>query len=284
MQKKADDLKKLMLLRFFEKDNFLLFIYKKAERIASALYLVSTLMSDNEPMRRQLRETAVAPISRILSLMNSALSKPETVSAAAVDFLKLSSLLDMSKTAGLISEMNFTVLKKEIENLLETISFRYFSKNDREVKKFFLDKEFFAVPINQLDPSIVPEQTADASRGKQSLYTLSDVHHLRGGLKGQNIKGQNISRESAANSISSPHKSQTQYTKNTKIDKRQSSAREDVILKLLRERNNLTIRDFSSVIKDCSEKTIQRELLRMVSSGVLKKEGERRWSHYSLNL
>ncbi|MBU6390381.1 hypothetical protein KGQ31_02440, partial [Patescibacteria group bacterium] len=99
----ADDLKKLMLLRFFEKDNFLLFIYKKAERIASALYLVSTLMSDNEPMRRQLRETAVAPISRILSLMNSALSKPETVSAAAVDFLKLSSLLDMSKTAGLIS-------------------------------------------------------------------------------------------------------------------------------------------------------------------------------------
>jgi len=45
----------------------------------------------------------------------------------------------------------------------------------------------------------------------------------------------------------------------------------------------LTIKDFTKNIKDCSEKTIQRELLAMVAKGVLKKEGERRWSKYFLS-
>ena len=44
----------------------------------------------------------------------------------------------------------------------------------------------------------------------------------------------------------------------------------------------LTIKDFAKNIKDCSDKTIQRELISMVTSGVLKKEGERRWSKYFL--
>ena len=42
------------------------------------------------------------------------------------------------------------------------------------------------------------------------------------------------------------------------------------------------IKDVSPLIKGCSEKTIQRELLSMVKSGILKKEGEKRWSKYSL--
>jgi len=44
----------------------------------------------------------------------------------------------------------------------------------------------------------------------------------------------------------------------------------------------LSVKDFTRVIKDCSEKTIQRELLDLVEKGIVKKEGERRWSRYSL--
>jgi hypothetical protein len=42
------------------------------------------------------------------------------------------------------------------------------------------------------------------------------------------------------------------------------------------------VKDVSAVVKDCSEKTLQRELLALVAQGVLKKEGERRWSSYVL--
>ena len=58
--------------------------------------------------------------------------------------------------------------------------------------------------------------------------------------------------------------------------------RQEVILETLKTKSNLTIKDFAKVITDCSEKTIQRELLDLVEKGVIKKEGERRWSTYSL--
>jgi predicted HTH transcriptional regulator len=58
--------------------------------------------------------------------------------------------------------------------------------------------------------------------------------------------------------------------------------RQNIILGLLKKKKELTIKDISHVIKDCSEKTIQRELLTLISAGVLKKIGERRWSKYSM--
>ncbi len=64
---------------------------------------------------------------------------------------------------------------------------------------------------------------------------------------------------------------------------KQVVSRKDSILAILRTNSNLTIKDFTKVIKDCSEKTIQRELIALVKSGVVKRVGERRWSTYSLS-
>ena len=60
------------------------------------------------------------------------------------------------------------------------------------------------------------------------------------------------------------------------------TGRQEMIITILKGQSNLTIKDFSKVIKDCSEKTIQRELIELLEKGVIKKEGERRWSRYSL--
>jgi DeoR/GlpR family transcriptional regulator of sugar metabolism len=60
------------------------------------------------------------------------------------------------------------------------------------------------------------------------------------------------------------------------------TSRQELIINTLKGQNNLTIKDFTKVIKDCSEKTIQRELLDLVEKGLIKKEGERRWSRYSI--
>lgn len=60
------------------------------------------------------------------------------------------------------------------------------------------------------------------------------------------------------------------------------NTRRSVIIGLLKRKKEIIIRDVSSLIHGCSEKTIQRELLAMVRNGILKKEGEKRWSRYSL--
>jgi len=58
--------------------------------------------------------------------------------------------------------------------------------------------------------------------------------------------------------------------------------RKEQILKLFNKGQKLSIKDISGVIDNCGEKTIQRELQSMMKKGLIKKEGERRWSQYSL--
>ena len=60
--------------------------------------------------------------------------------------------------------------------------------------------------------------------------------------------------------------------------------RKDAIISALKRKSNLTIKDISSIVTGCSNKTIQRELLSLIKDNVVKKDGERRWSRYSIIL
>jgi predicted HTH transcriptional regulator len=72
-------------------------------------------------------------------------------------------------------------------------------------------------------------------------------------------------------------------TTQVSIDNKEKNSRQDLILNTIRQRGELSIKDLTEVIKGCSEKTIQRELVSLVNSGTLLKTGERRWSRYSLS-
>jgi predicted HTH transcriptional regulator len=58
--------------------------------------------------------------------------------------------------------------------------------------------------------------------------------------------------------------------------------RQSIIISLLKRKKEVMIKDITETITDCSEKTIQRELAALVDEGILKKEGERRWTRYML--
>lgn len=60
------------------------------------------------------------------------------------------------------------------------------------------------------------------------------------------------------------------------------SGRRDAIVEVLRSKGPSYIKDISTVIRDVSEKTIQRELAALVADGTIRRTGERRWSTYSL--
>ncbi len=62
----------------------------------------------------------------------------------------------------------------------------------------------------------------------------------------------------------------------------ESQNRRERILSIIKDKGQASIKDVSTVITDCSEKTIQRELMSLISEGQIKKDGERRWSRYSL--
>lgn len=63
---------------------------------------------------------------------------------------------------------------------------------------------------------------------------------------------------------------------------RSISQRQKDILGIIKDKQEVYIKDISSVLRDVSEKTIQRELGRLLEEGRIEKTGERRWSRYHL--
>jgi hypothetical protein len=67
-----------------------------------------------------------------------------------------------------------------------------------------------------------------------------------------------------------------------KSKKSEQKNRRAQILSILQHKDSVNVKDISALITECSEKTLQRELSVLHKQNVLKKEGERRWSRYSL--
>jgi hypothetical protein len=59
--------------------------------------------------------------------------------------------------------------------------------------------------------------------------------------------------------------------------------RAERIKTVLEAKPQATIKDIAEIITDVSEKTIQRELNSLIEKGQVRREGERRWSKYSVN-
>lgn len=59
-------------------------------------------------------------------------------------------------------------------------------------------------------------------------------------------------------------------------------SRGERIKAIIREKGQVTIKDISLAFSDVSEKTIQRELMSLISQGQITKTGERRWSKYTM--
>ena len=62
----------------------------------------------------------------------------------------------------------------------------------------------------------------------------------------------------------------------------QLTDRAERIKTVLEAKPQATIKDIAEIITDVSEKTIQRELNSLIEKGQVRREGERRWSRYSV--
>ncbi len=241
-------------IELISKDNNAIFAYKKTERFSTAIYLVSNLMSDNEPLKWELRSRAMSLMPIASGLVAGPVSdKFEAIKKLRVVLIEIISLFEVAFKSQLMSEMNFRLLRKELTVFIVEISK---PSLELETTGVAFESNFFAV-------------STDSSG--QIASSLDEINQTKRSIIKDKIKAAiNLSDSMLSSSVIS-----------ARVEVKNS--RKEAILKIFREKNSpLMIKDLSYVIKDCSEKTIQRELLSLVASGVLNKEGERRWSRYAL--
>lgn len=260
-------------LYVFNSDPKLFFLQKKSERLVAALYMITDLLSDREPLRVSLRQQGVALVAVTLSFIGVQRRERKSEEREALSLLEgILALLQVSRSAGVFSDMNVSVLKQECEALgalFVDSTHKNNEETEREERTALFPKDFFQVA--QTDG--VPEEAEGGHHGgKKALsfprYPYDGAVNRDGPFGGavkdavpKDVKDIPLIRPAVALG---------------RVNDRRSA-----ILNLLRQKSPITIKDVVRVVTDCGEKTIQRELFAMVDDGTLKKSGERRWTTYS---
>ncbi len=173
----------------------------------------------------------------------SILPPGEAKDVLARELLALSSVLSMAKTAGMLSSMNADIIMREAHNLLAEIA-------------------------GYEEPRVaLPDMPTMSALAKSVPSAISEIKVTR--------------REEPVTRTSVPERK-------ARIDKghfnniKDKGGRKESILSILSSRGPSYIKDISTLIRDVSEKTVQRELQALVSEGRVVQTGKRRWTTYRI--
>lgn len=228
-------LDKSIFSNIFEKDIQRVYLYKKSERLAKALYLILPAFKDAPALRDRVHRISIELIDASIL---TPLASRDALSRA---LLALSSVLSIARTAGLLSPMNAELISREAHLLLKEAAVY------EEPKLSFEDAPTLAT-LSRNMPSLRASAKAESVRPKEKAV-----------------------KDTVRNVLNTAKPTDTE-----KIN------RKEAILATLRSKGPSYIKDISTVIRDVSEKTIQRELQALVLEGRVVKTGERRWTSYAV--
>lgn len=254
----------------FAGDSYGLFVFQKTSKLVKAIYLLTGLLSDKEPMRERARVLANKMLENVLDMSNRIWGEEIYQKNLLAALGEITTLFNIAESTKMISKMNHRIITTEFQKLAD---FLITSSANYSSAKIAFEPNLFDGNYNY-----VPDQTFQITPSSQNSSSvknnsIKDMIH--------SDKGQNEISEQSTENVLEEVMSNKKITDSKKIVKDKNN-RQDIILSMLKSGVKLTIKDFAKNIKGCSEKTIQRELLSLVSKGVLKREGERRWSKYFL--
>lgn len=280
-------------------------VAKKSERLVTALYLVTDLMTNAEPIKHGLRTNAVA----LLSSMN-ALSQLD-VKDRVIEFkmslksvTEIISLLHVAVTTGIVSNMNGEILMdgfRSLQSVLEKkqpILTREMLTIDNEAE-LLSDKHFSSAITSTSYDVMTPLSLARLHGEGESSRRIEDdfkTAQILSRFEKDNSKGQQMAtRESdkfekhemarkdtlSTHAVLMRHAAPAPSSLASSFQMRKQSRR-DQILALFVKGVDVSIKDIAARVKGCSEKTIQRELNALLYDNVIERIGEKRWSRYVL--
>jgi len=232
------------------------FLNERIEKITVAIYLVTDFIKDSDPLKFQIRKKSLELMSFIKSfcLLKKEISLKENI-YSTISEIKF--LLELSNFAKDISDMNYSILINEYKKIVN------FLEGEKTSGDLVTLENLFKEDFRQVDEK--------NSVKDNSIENLKDIKKSKGHqISKKNLKDNNTNK----NKMSFKKKETKRKTSTIKLDRKKQ------ILNFIKDNKEVSIKDISRVIKTCSEKTIQRDLMNMMKEGVLKKEGKKRWSKY----
>lgn len=245
--------------------------YTKTNKLVTALYMVTDTMEKEEPIRLKLRTLGIEILSDITSLQKG------TFGSLKDKVISILSFLNIARDIGMISEMNSNILKKEFNELRQSIE-EFTDKNNAWFEEFISHNEEGLLK-DTFSQNEIPEPLFSRTSAFKNDKEFNKGQGVRIGVQnGSTLMHalNNFKRKSSHQGVSS---------ESFEVLKKE---RRELIIKIIKDIPSGSsikdiITDLQKLGKECGEKTLQRELISMIKDNVLKKTGEKRWSKYSIN-
>ncbi len=222
---------------------YIAYVFKKTQKITQALYLLTDYFEPSEPLRSSIRINANLLLNNASTLLKNDQKDKQNSS-----HLLMATFLE-------------TLAFIEIASLINLLSDKNYSILKGEINSMIETLESHKEKAIQLSMEFIETKSLEDHKRQSVLY--------KGHTTVLNVKDSPLT---------------------DKVDKmpkliqlENKSKRLDTILAFFKPGKELMIKDITSHFKDVSEKTVQRELLLLVSQKKLNKIGKKRWSKYSLN-
>ena len=216
--------------------------------------MVTDIIEKEEPIRNKLRTLGVNILSDIYGNNRDLIVK---------NIEEILSFLDIASTLDIISKMNSDILKKEFAELKKPLTPPFNIQNNPKWLEEFLNERERTDSIGQKNLS---GTRIGVQRGSTLLGAIKNIAREKS-LSNRNINLKNNYGEKEFDSL--------------------KKERRENVLKIIKDKGGeVSIKDIilglGAIGHQYGEKTLQRELVSMVSDNILHKIGEKRWSRYFL--
>lgn len=244
-------------------DTEYLFLLKKTEKIILVTYIITDFIPSNERLKESLKDNSHDVLDSICQLWNDRGRRMESVQKVKSSFVKLLTQYNLAYISGFISNMNSKIIKDEINNLLRVVD---------DLERNLLDEESPEIKTNYFNVDVRNKRQYRVDNSQQSP-------HFAKATRDKKVKDRIMSYKKDTNVL---NKALSSQVSNPESQISNSNDREEKVVSILKDKGQVSIRDISEVILDCSEKTIQRLLNKLIDDGKIIKKGERRWAKYEL--
>ncbi len=267
-------------------------------KIAQAVALITTVVRDPYQLSAHLMRYATQTLSDTYQLEYA----PEMVTTNDVARLStgLRHIIDsceLCHTAGLMSDMNYHIILNELRQVEQFVHEKLSAYCIGQVTYPLRVPEIEAHTTGATQPNLDHLFSTDTSADKKIaspesviVKPQSETGHI---VLQTMTQSEKVVRDiHTSMNISKPFIKPIQKSNDdlripsmvpTKpFSGEDKKERRDAIMKTIRSKGQVTIKDISENIRGCSEKTIQRDLQELIQHGVLIREGEKRWAVYKL--
>lgn len=244
-----------------------------------ALYRVTDFFPPGEALRKHLREKANEIFGQILEY-NYATDLENAILKILGKIQAMNGYLEIAKSLRVVRPINLIILGREYIFLAD-----FFNK---ELESLSRTSEVSSVP-NLVDPTtgskiedeVVSKVEMAVKKEKEKLSSWQDFSESSPNSS-QSKENMSVDLPADNGNVRSNNSSGVRTVKSWSDSSPLLNERQEAILEHLKQTQQAKISDFYSFFNNISSKTIQRDLQGLVAKNLLKKEGEKRWTIYSL--